>query len=123
MIAAALMLLALGVPCFAAMAQVRSVAVLAAGSAAMAFCVGLNIGPVMASITESMPTSLRAGSVGILYALAISSFGGSAQFVVTWLIDVTGSPLAPAWYMSGAVLLGLIGMIGIRESAPVRISR
>jgi MHS family citrate/tricarballylate:H+ symporter-like MFS transporter len=122
MIAAALMLLALGVPCFTAMAHLKSVAVLAAASAAMAFCVGLNVGPVMAAITESLPTSLRAGSVGILYALAISSFGGSAQFVVTWLIDVTGSPLAPAWYMSGAVLLGLVGMIGMRESAPAKFS-
>jgi hypothetical protein len=33
---------------------------------------------------------------------------------------VTGSPLAPAWYMTGAMLLGLFGMIGMRESAPMR---
>ena len=34
-------------------------------------------------------------------------FGGTAQFIVTWLIEVTGSPLAPAWYMTAAVVLGL----------------
>jgi hypothetical protein len=64
---------------------------------------------------------MRAGTVGILYALAIALFGGSAQFMVTWLIEVTGSPLAPAWYLSGALLLGLAGMLTMRESAPVRL--
>ena len=64
---------------------------------------------------------MRAGSLGIIYALAISVFGGSAQFMVTWLIDVTGSPLAPAWYMSGALLLGLAGMAGMRETAPIKL--
>ncbi len=120
MIAGALALIAIGLPCFMAMVQTRTVGMLVAGSAAMSFCVGLFVGPAMASITESLPRGLRAGSVGILYALAISSFGGSAQFLVTWLIDVTGSPLAPAWYMTGAMLLGLFGMIGMRESAPMR---
>jgi hypothetical protein len=75
----------------------------------------------MASLTENTPAVMRAGTVGILYALAIALFGGSAQFMVTWLIEVTGSPLAPAWYLSGALLLGLAGMLTMRESAPVRL--
>jgi len=79
------------------------------------------VGPVMASLTENTPAVMRAGTVGILYALAIALFGGSAQFMVTWLIEVTGSPLAPAWYLSGALLLGLAGMLTMRESAPVRL--
>lgn len=123
MIGGAVGLLATGLPSFMLMADTHSLTALVAGSAAMALCVGLFVGPVMVSLTESMPTSLRAGSVGILYALAIAGFGGSAQFVVTWLIDVTGSPLAPAWYMSGAMLVGLAAMAGMRESAPVKNGR
>jgi MFS family permease len=103
------------------MSQVKSVFALLAGSGLMALATGLYAPAILAGLSESLPTSLRAGSLGILYALAISCFGGSAQFVVTWLIDVTGSPLAPAWYMSGAVLLGLAGMIGMRETAPVKV--
>ena len=121
MIGGTLLLLLLGLPCFAAMSQMKSLPALVIGSGLMAVATGL-LGPaILTGLSESLPTSLRAGSLGIVYALAICCFGGSAQFVVTWLIDVTGSPLAPAWYMSGALLLGLAGMIGMRETAPVRV--
>ena len=49
-----------------------------------------------------------------------SGFGGTAQFILTWLIAVTGSPLVPAWYLSGALLVGLAAMLAMKESAPVR---
>jgi hypothetical protein len=35
-------------------------------------------------------------------------------------MSVTGSPLAPAWYMSGALAVGLTGMALMRETAPVK---
>ena len=86
----------------------------------MALFVGMSAAGAILSLTESLPVNLRAGSLGIVYALAIASFGGTAQFIVTWLIDVTGSPLAPAWYMTGAVALGLAAMLMMRESAPIK---
>jgi hypothetical protein len=63
---------------------------------------------------------MRSGGIGIVYAVAISIFGGTAPFMVAWLTEFTGSPLAPAWYMSSVLLLGLAGMIGVRETAPVK---
>jgi MHS family citrate/tricarballylate:H+ symporter-like MFS transporter len=123
MIGGALLLLAFGLPSFMLMSQVRTLPALMLGSGLIGASLGLYGPAILAGLSESLPASLRAGSLGIIYALAISCFGGSAQFVVTWLIDVTGSPLAPAWYMSGALLLGLAGMIGMRETAPVKIGR
>jgi MFS transporter, MHS family, citrate/tricarballylate:H+ symporter len=120
MMIGSLLLLALVLPSFMAMARLHTMSSLLLGTGVMALLVGLCAAGIVASLTESLPMNLRAGSLGIIYALAIASFGGTAQFIVTWLIDVTGSPLAPAWYMSGAVLLGLAGMIGMPESAPVR---
>ena len=68
--------------------------------------------------------ALRAGALGIIYALAIAVFGGSAQFIVTWLIDVTGSPLAPAWYMTGALVLGVVAMLAVtRNRAASKLAR
>jgi len=58
--------------------------------------------------------------VAIVYALATSVFGGSSQFVVTWLIEATGSPLALAWYMLATGLVGLVAMILVAESVPAR---
>jgi MHS family citrate/tricarballylate:H+ symporter-like MFS transporter len=120
MIGASLALLALVLPCFTAMVHFHTLLALLAGSAVMALFVGMCAAGVVISLAESLPVNLRAGSLGIIYALSIASFGGTAQFVVTWLIDVTGSPLAPAWYMTGAVLLGLTAMLAMRESAPIK---
>ena len=120
MIGASLALLALALPCFAAMVHFHSMFALLAGTGVMAVFVGLSAAAIVANLAESLPVNLRAGSLGIIYALAISAFGGTAQFMVTWLIDVTGSPLAPAWYLSGALLLGLGAMLAMPESAPVR---
>ena len=113
-------LMLLGVPCFFIMLLSPTVPVVALAAGVMAFFVGLFPPAVLTSIAESYPAMLRARSLGFLYALAVAVFGGSAQYVVTWLIDVTGSPLAPAWYMTGAMALGLIGMAAMRETAPVK---
>jgi len=71
-------------------------------------------------LTESLPKAVRCGGVAIVYALATSVFGGSSQFVVTWLIRATGSPLALAWYMLATGLVGLVAMILVAESVPAR---
>jgi MFS family permease len=123
MIGGSIWLLALVLPSFTAMVHFHTAFALLAGTAAMSAGVGLVSAAVITGLTESMPVSLRAGALGIIYALAISAFGGTAQFVVTWLIDATGSPLAPAWYLSAAVLLGLMGMMALPESAPKRVTR
>ena len=123
MIASTLLLLVSGLPCFFAISQIRSVTALVLGSGLMSLATGLYGPAVLTGLSESLPASLRAGSLAIIYALAISMFGGTAQFVVTWLMEVTGSPLAPAWYMSAALLVGLAGSLGMRETAPVKTGR
>jgi MFS family permease len=123
MIGGSLLLLVLGLPSFMLMSGLRTLPALMVGSGLIGGSLGLYGPAVLAGLSESLPPSLRAGSIGIVYALAISIFGGSAQFVVAWLTDVTGSPLAPACYMSGALLLGLVGMIGMRETAPIKVDR
>ena len=68
----------------------------------------LSSATVIVSITEALPARVRSGGIALIYALAISVFGGSAQFSVAWLIRATGNPLAPAWYMFCGVIVGLI---------------
>lgn len=71
-------------------------------------------------IAESLPQRMRSGALGLIYAVAVSIFGGSAQFTVAWLTQLTGSPMTPAWYMIGGVVVGLIAMSVIPETAPVK---
>jgi MFS transporter, MHS family, citrate/tricarballylate:H+ symporter len=76
--------------------------------------------PVLVALTEALPRKIRAGVVATTYAFAISVFGGSTQFVIAWLTQRTGNPLAPAWYWMGALLLGLAAASLMPETAPER---
>lgn len=73
-----------------------------------------------ATFAEALPQSIRGGVFATVYAVAIASFGGTAQLVVTWLIHVFGNPLAPSWYLLLAALVGLIAMILLPETAPIK---
>ena len=82
--------------------------------------IGIALSAVLVHITEDFPARIRSGALAIVYALAISIFGGSTQFVVAWLTGVTGSPLAPAWYMAAAAVVGFAALCFARETAPGR---
>ena len=73
-----------------------------------------------ATFTEALPQSIRGGVFATVYAVAIASFGGTAQLVVTWLLHISGNPLAPAWYLLLAAAVGLIAMSLMPETAPVK---
>lgn len=107
MLTAMLALLAVTLPCFMAMTAFKTAPVLYACSALMGSLLGLSSPSVMLALSEGLPSSVRSGGIGIGYAIAISIFGGSAQFMVKWLIGVLHSPLAPGLYMSGALLVGI----------------
>jgi MFS family permease len=107
-------------PCFWLLGHSRTgptlfaVCAMLAAASTFATCVFL------VTITESLPQRVRSGGLSLIYAISISIFGGSTQFVVNWLTRVTGNPLAPAWYMIGGVLVGLAAIVRMPETAPVR---
>jgi MFS family permease len=84
----------------------------------LALCFTLTSAPVLVALTEALPASVRSGVVALTYAFAIAIFGGSTQLVLTWLIQRSGSALAPAWYWMAALLLGLIAALCIPETSP-----
>lgn len=114
-------LIALTWPIFAWMVGARSTTALIVGMTVFGIVSNFSFGSFCATLGESLPKSIRATSFATVYSLAISSLGGSTQFVVTWLIHVTGSPMAPAFYTIGAALFGQIALMLIPESAPARL--
>lgn len=107
-------------PSFWVLERLRTGTALLAVSAILNGIQTLSSATIIVAITESLPRKVRSGAFALIYALAISVFGGSTQFLVAWIIHATGNPLAPAWYMLGAVIVGLIAMIRLPETAPVR---
>ena len=47
----------------------------------------------------------------------VITFGGTAPLIATWLISVTGSKLAPAWFLVAAAVVALVAMLASRETA------
>jgi MFS family permease len=110
-------------PAFWLLDRERSGAVLYGATIVLTVASTLSTGTVLVAVTESLPAHVRSGALAMVYALAISVFGGSTQFAVAWLTRLTGNALAPAWYMIGSVLLGLLAVSFLPESAPVRLRR
>jgi MFS family permease len=80
-------------------------------------------GSFYAALSESLPKTIRGAGFGTIYSFSIAAFGGTTQLVITWLIHVTGNPLAPAWYLTGAAAIAQIALMLLPESAPVRLVR
>jgi len=107
-------------PSFWVLDRLRTGTALLAVSALLNGIQTLSSATIIVAITESLPKRVRSGAFALIYALAISVFGGSTQFLVAWIIHLTGNPLAPAWYMLGAVTIGLMAMLRLPETAPAR---
>jgi MFS transporter, MHS family, proline/betaine transporter len=77
----------------------------------------------IAALTELFPTKVRYGGFSIGYNISVAIFGGAAPFFATWLIDVTGNPLAPAFYLIAAAVATLLTILTIRETARTPLRR
>ncbi len=108
-------------PLFAWVVAMPSALVLFVSMTILGFVSNLTFGVFLAALGESLPKPIRASSFGTVYSIAIAFFGGSTQFVVTWMIHVTGSAMAPAWLLTGAIAIAQIGLMLMPESAPARI--
>jgi MFS family permease len=105
-------------PIFLVITQYRTPVTLYVGMFLLATFGCLCIGPAIVMVSESLPRRLRAGGVGTVYAVATTVFGGTTQFMVAWLIGITGNALVPGWYSVVATVLGLAAILAVRETAP-----
>ena len=110
-------------PGFVLLEHNRDAATLLAVTAVLAILSTWSAAASLVNIAELMPKEMRSGSLGTVYAVAIAVFGGTTQYVIAWLIGLTGNVLAPAWYLTGATFIGLIAMIVARETAPVKVEK
>ena len=78
---------------------------------------GIGNGPVSTALGEQFPTRVRSTALAIGYNVAVMLFGGFAQFFVTWLIHVTGTPIAPAFYLMFGAAVGLFAVMFLAERA------
>lgn len=102
-------------PCFQWLVAAPSMERLMAVIALLAVLLALQTAPAITMLPELFPKSVRTTGMSVVYGLGISVFGGFAQFFVTWLLQVTGNPMAPAWYLMVTVSLSTVVLFWIQD--------
>jgi MHS family proline/betaine transporter-like MFS transporter len=70
-------------------------------------------GPFGAALAEIFSTGIRVTGMSVAYNFGIAVFGGFAPLIITWLIGVTGDPLAPAYYVMAGLSLSLLATLAM----------
>jgi MFS family permease len=97
-------------PLFAWLAAEPSVSKLILVQALLSITLSGYYGPFGALIAELFPANVRSTGLSLAYNIAVMVFGGFGPFVVTWLINTTGSPLAPIYYVMGGLALSIVAV-------------
>jgi MFS family permease len=108
-------------PIYLWMVETRSVVALLIGTAFLQLLGTISFAPFYAALTESLPKPIRGVVFGTIYAISIAIFGGTTQVVITWLMHITGSPLAPAVYSLASGVIGTVAMAMMKETAPIKL--
>src|SRR5205085_5298586 len=93
-----LMFCLLTVPCFIWLTSQRDAVSFIGANLILGVISTLQYSAAYAAISEALPREVRARAFALVYSIPVAVFGGSTQLVVTWLLRVTGEPMAIAWY-------------------------
>ncbi|SEO57250.1 Predicted arabinose efflux permease, MFS family [Methylobacterium sp. ap11] len=102
------LILLLAVPAFAWLLRAPGPLAVYAVTFLLSALSSINAAAIIVGIPESLPRSVRSSGLAIVYALAVSVFGGSTNYVINWLIAATGDRMAPAYYLAAFSLVGTV---------------
>jgi MFS transporter, MHS family, proline/betaine transporter len=99
---------------FAAQASLASAIV---SQGLLALSLGMFFGPAGAAFVELFPARTRYTGASISYNLAFTLFGGTAPLLSIFLIEQTGSTIAPAWYVVAVSVAALLVISRMTETS------
>lgn len=108
-------------PVFWWIVTARTQAALFTGIALLSFGGTVKVGGFYPALAEQFPKNIRGAGFATAYAVAVAVFGGTCQPILAWLIEQTGNPLAPAWYLLFAAAVGQVAVLYLKESAPAKV--
>jgi len=115
MIGAAVLFAVTAYPAFALLGANASLAVLVAMVCWLSLLKSFYSGALPSLMARVFPTSTRVSGMALSYNAGVAIFGGFAPFFAQSLIDLTGSKLAPSYYMIGTALLSLAAIVALRQ--------
>ncbi len=109
-------ILVLAVPAFVWLLRSPGPAAVYAVTFLLSALSSINAAAIIVGIPESLPRSVRSTGLSLVYALSVSIFGGSTNFLINWLVTTTGDRLAPAYYLAAFSLVGTIAAMMLPET-------
>ena len=76
---------------------------------------GFYFAAIAAVLVEIFPTRIRYSGLSIAHNLSMTFFGGSAPFVVTWMIRYFDDLTMPAYYLVFAGAGSLVGLMMMKD--------
>lgn len=86
------------------------------GQVLLAVPIGMALGLQGAMVVEIFPLRTRVTSMSIAYSVTLALAGGTAPLVSSWLVEVLGHPLAPAYYIMLHGVIGLALLLPMQET-------
>jgi MHS family proline/betaine transporter-like MFS transporter len=102
-------------PAFLAITQVPTLAMLVAAVCWLSVLKTAYSGVLPAMMSTLFPTQTRATGMSLSYNIGVPLFGGFAPLIATWLIGVTGSNLAPSFYLIGMAAISLVAQVVVHR--------
>lgn len=99
-----LLLLFLAYPLFS-MIHTESTNQVLIAEIAFALLVAMSTGGMVALNVELIPKEVRCTGLALAYNIAHGVFGGTTPFVAAWLLKSSGNPIAPAYWLVGALAI------------------
>jgi MFS family permease len=109
------------VPAFLWLARAPSAGAVYAVTFLMSALSSINAAAIIVAIPEALPRTVRSAGLSIVYALAVSIFGGSTNYLVNKLVAVTGDRLMPAYYLAAFSVVGTVAALMMPETRGRRL--
>ena len=81
----------------------------------LAVCLALCDAPTNGQKAAMFPSHLRYTAVALGCSLGMALLGGTAPMVYTALIQATGNPIAPGYYLAFMSIVGFLAAYGSRR--------
>jgi MHS family proline/betaine transporter-like MFS transporter len=108
-------LFVVAIPCFWAIGHGLALSII--GFTVLGLVFLPQLGTISATFPAMFPAHVRYAGMAISYNVATAAFGGTAAFVNQALIGATGSKLMPAFYLMAAMVIGMIALVKVPETA------
>ena len=109
-------------PLFYLLGAGTSPAVVLLALGVLAILQALLCGGATVFVSEIFPIHVRCSAIGAGYNITVAIFGGMAPFTATWLIQWTGNPLAPTFYLMAGMAVTILVLLFMAEETHTKPS-